>query len=133
MMKLSLSDILQDASARSQCSLIESKAEKEMYKVPWLSVKKHGLPQNDSASCVKVRKQHLVKTETSVYAVTAHFGFKGHDWWITPTGQLLTPDFGHIVTHWAPLPPAPDEACQPIPAPTGGTGSSSYVAIPENR
>ena len=133
-MKKHLSDILQDANVRSQRSQAESDAKEEMYKIPWLDVAKHGLPQNDGATPMPKRRQHLVKVESSAFAVVALFGLEGHDWWVTPVGQLLTPDFGYIVTHWAPLPPPPDsKSIQPLSVSAGSGGSPSCAALPESR
>lgn len=134
MMKLSLSDILQDANERSQRRQSESDAKKDMYKIPWLDVSKHGLPQNDGAMPMSKRRAHLVKVMGSGSAVVAFLGLEGHDWWVTPMGQLLIPAFGYTVTHWAPLPPPPDsKSIQPLSVSAGSGGSPSCAALPESR
>lgn len=131
---MKLSDIIDAASERSQRSQVEGEARRDMYKVPWLDVSKHGLPQNDWSTPLPKRRQHLVKVEGSGFAIVALFGLESHDWWVTPMGQLLTPAFGCTVTHWAPLPPPPDsKSGQPLPIPAGNGGSPGCAAHPESR
>ena len=133
-MKKHLSDILQDATVRSQRSQAESDAKRELYKIPWLDISKHGFPHNDGAVPMSKRRAHLVKVTESGSTVVAFFGLESHDWWVTPMGQLLTSAFGYTVTHWAPLPPPPDsKSSQPLPIPADNGGSPGCAAHPESR
>ena len=98
-----LSETIQNAELRAQQSAAAHEAKKKVKSLPWLSAEQ-ALPQNDFATQAKERRLFLVRLMPGKRIAVAHFGYQHHDWWISPTGRLFAPHFGHTVVGWCPLP-----------------------------
>lgn len=98
-----LDDTIRGAAERARQSEEEHEAAKKVRRLPWIRVEQ-AQPQNDGGLPLRQRRQFLVRLMPGKRLTVAHFGYRSHDWWVTPDGKLLAPEFGSTVVGWCPLP-----------------------------
>lgn len=94
---------------KDMCSMCELQMyrEKVIENTEWVSVDER-LPENDYGKHWKERQHYLVMTEPSGLMRVARFGSKEFPWWIDSHDTVMTSANYAKVTHWMPLPEAPN-------------------------